>query len=562
MNTQEARYLFAAALNDSLSLPQRAAFEQALKADATLRAEFEAYADAQSGDVANVTAWLLKSGEVSRQGASPVDARVVNELVARVNSRRRTVRIIQFTLAGTGIAAAAAMVAVLFFPPAGQTPPAGTDGVSIALAQADKQGRQVYADGTLYAATSTRGESKDGSVIELSAGCVYRMDQGALVVLDGSARVKLAQGEFSVRAGTVTVRAAAGTEFTVSAQATTLADDLDDSLIDYDRLHRPRKLAREGAATLTVSVSVSAGEVAVTADGRERKVKAGGKFGPQVMQAQPKAPKPGQPGQPPKPEDVFDHLDANDDKELDEHEFGDPGHTDFDDDKNGKVSLAEFIKHFKPRGPRPPRPEDEFARLDRNENGTLDGAEVDQRMLERMDSDDDGKITLDEFKAAAPRQPGPQRPEDVFRQRDKNSDGKLDKTEIESDLLKDLDGNRDGELDLDEWRDGHKPEKVFARLDKNKDGSLGSDEVEPRMLRDLDDDRDGKISLEEFRKGANRPGPKAPKTPEGPGPRGPGGPPPRGPGEAPGPRGPGEAPGPRGPGGPPPRGQGEAPPPR
>lgn len=555
MNTQEARYLFAAALNDSLSLPQRAAFEQALKADATLRAEFEAYADAQSGDVANVTAWLLKSGEVSRQGASTVDARVVNELVARVNSRRRTVRIIQFTLAGTGIAAAAAMVAMLFFPPAGQTPPAGTDGVSIALAQADKQGRQVYADGTLYAATSTRGESKDGSVIELSAGCVYRMDQGALVVLDGSARVKLAQGELSVRAGTVTVRAAAGTEFTVSAQATTLADDLDDSLIDYDRLHRPRKLAREGAATLTVSVSVSAGEVAVTADGRERKVKAGGKFGPQVMQAQPKpkAPKPGQPGQPPKPEDVFDHLDANDDKELDEHEFGDPGHTDFDDDKNGKVSLAEFIKHFKPRGPRPPRPEDEFARLDRNENGTLDGAEVDERMLESMDSDDDGKITLDEFKAAAPRQPGPQRPEDVFRQRDKNSDGKLDKTEIESDLLKDLDGNRDGELDLDEWRDGHKPEKVFARLDKNKDGSLGSDEVEPRMLRDLDDDRDGKISLQEFRKGANRPGPKAPKTPEGPGPRGPGGPPPRGPGEAPGPRGPG---------GPPPRGQGEAPPPR
>lgn len=580
MNTQEARYLFAAALNDSLSLPQRVAFEQLLQADAQLRAEFEAFSDAQSGDVADVTAWLLKSGGFSRKGASPVDAHVVDELVARVDARRRSARIVQFTLAGTGIAAAAALVAVLFFPPAAGTPPAGAQGVSIAMAQADRQGRQVCADGTSYAATATRGESTDGTVIELSAGSVYRMDPGALVVLDGSARVKLAQGELNVRAGSVTVRAAAGTEFTVTAKASTIADDLDDTLTDYDRLHGPRKLARDGAATLEVTVSVSTGEVAVFAEGKERKLKAGGSYGPQVMQAQPKpkAPKPGQPGQPPKPEDVFSHLDANDDNGLDENEFGDPGHTDFDDDKDGKVSLAEFKKHFKPRGPRPPRPEDEFARLDRNENGTLEGPEVDERMLESMDSDDDGRITLDEFKAAAPRQPGPQRPEDAFRLRDKNSDGKLDKTEVEAELLKDLDGNRDGELDLDEWRDGHKPEKVFARLDKNKDGSLGSDEAEPRMMRDLDEDRDGKISLDEFRNGANRPGPRAPGAPDGPGPRGPGGPPPRapgeGPGDGPGPRGPGGppprspgegpggGPGPRGPGGPPPRGPGEGPPPR
>ncbi|MBP9893402.1 MAG: hypothetical protein KBG84_15975, partial [Planctomycetes bacterium] len=297
MNTQEARYLFAAALNDSLNLPQRTAFEQALKSDAKLRAEFEAYADAQAGDVANVTAWLTHSGEASRRGASPVDAHVVDELVARVYSRRRTSRIVQFTLAGTGIAVAAALVAVLFFPPSTTTPQANTEGVSTALAQADKQGQRIYSDGTHFAATTTRGESKDGSVIELSAGCVYRMEKGALVVLDGVARLKLAQGALRVRAGSAEIRADAPAEFTVKAQATTLSDNFEESLVDYDKLQRPRRLARFGAASLTLTVSVLAGSVTVSAQGAEKTLKVGESYGPTLLQAQPQPPKP-QPGQP------------------------------------------------------------------------------------------------------------------------------------------------------------------------------------------------------------------------------------------------------------------------
>lgn len=90
-----------------------------------------------------------------------------------------------------------------------------------------------------------------------------------------------------------------------------------------------------------------------------------------------------------------------------------------DTDQDGKISKAEFDAGGAKL----------FARLDDNSDGKIASDEMPQRhmarfggkMFDRMDADEDGKVTKSEFQAAG---------EKMFQRMDKNGDGIIEKSEM------------------------------------------------------------------------------------------------------------------------------------
>jgi Ca2+-binding EF-hand superfamily protein len=91
-----------------------------------------------------------------------------------------------------------------------------------------------------------------------------------------------------------------------------------------------------------------------------------------------------------------------------------------DTDKDGKISKAEFDAEGSKL----------FAKLDQNSDGKISESEMPQRhwarfggkMFDRMDADQDGKVTKAEFEAAG---------EKLFQRMDKNGDGVIEKDEMQ-----------------------------------------------------------------------------------------------------------------------------------
>lgn len=207
----------------------------------------------------------------------------------------------------------------------------------------------------------------------------------------------------------------------------------------------------------------------------------------------------------------------------------------------------------KPEKPhKAPKPEDAFAHLDKNSDGKLDSTEVEQKLIDDFDDDKSGDVDLTEFKAHfKPMPPKPPTADDEFKRLDKNADGKLDAEETDARMLKDFDDDNSGDVSLDEFKAHFRPRRMppspedeFKRLDKNSDGKLDAEETEKRMIDDFDDDNSGDIDEAEFKKHFK------PRPPRGPGPGGEGpgregDKPPRG--EGPGREGPGRGnrPGPK-----------------
>ena len=149
----------------------------------------------------------------------------------------------------------------------------------------------------------------------------------------------------------------------------------------------------------------------------------------------------------------FGRLDLNGDGKLDGTELPKFMLEQMDEDKSGAVDADEFRKHLKPL--MPPKAEEVFKQRDANGDGKLDGPEIDERMRRDFDDDDSGDISLAEWRKHF--RPKPIKPEEEFEKLDRDGDGFLTKDEIPTRVLRDWDADENGKVSLDEFRRGFKP---------------------------------------------------------------------------------------------------------
>ncbi|MGE3064737.1 MAG: EF-hand domain-containing protein [Hyphomicrobiaceae bacterium] len=180
------------------------------------------------------------------------------------------------------------------------------------------------------------------------------------------------------------------------------------------------------------------------------------------------------------------------------------------------------------------RTRERFARIDKNGDGVIDTAEVEDmlksrferragrggdrfadRIMKRFDADKDGKITKDEFLAAVKKR---------FARMDLDNDGKITDADLPPMMrgtgaltngragrmlarFTGVDVNKDGVITLDEVLAG--AEKQFARFDKNGDGVIDTADVDAlrkemvdyrvkRFIHAYGGDKDGKVTKEQF----------------------------------------------------------------
>ena len=111
-------------------------------------------------------------------------------------------------------------------------------------------------------------------------------------------------------------------------------------------------------------------------------------------------------------------------------------------------------------------------------------------------------------------------PEAIFAERDKDGDSKLTGDEISERMrenLERIDTDQDGSITLEEFRSGFgrgrrggqgfDPAQFFSRQDENGDGKLTDEEIDDRMrenLADIDTDGDEAITLEEMEAGMEK----------------------------------------------------------
>ncbi len=114
-----------------------------------------------------------------------------------------------------------------------------------------------------------------------------------------------------------------------------------------------------------------------------------------------------------------DQASADNDKDGKKRDFSERILNRVDTDKDGKISKAEADAAGAKF----------FAKLDENGDGKIEGSEMPQRhwakfggkMFDKIDADKDGKVTKAEFQAAG---------EKMFQRMDKNGDGIIEKDEM------------------------------------------------------------------------------------------------------------------------------------
>lgn len=161
--------------------------------------------------------------------------------------------------------------------------------------------------------------------------------------------------------------------------------------------------------------------------------------------------------------------------------------------------------------------------------------------FEKLDGNSDGALSLDEFKAGAPKGADSTKSEELFKKIDADGDGSITKAESEEFRVKREEAQQQVQsflLNLQSLlsgtqseEDGEDGESLFAKLDGNSDGSVAKDEflnaISPdgdganglinRLFAAMDADKSGDISeqeLADFQKkleerASNRPPPPA-----------------------------------------------------
>jgi Ca2+-binding EF-hand superfamily protein len=481
------RDMFAKALRDQLTAQERATFEAAL-ADPALAREFEAFADAEAGgDLENVTAWLEHAGRTPFAGTY---APLTREVLRRVQPRKRG-RLVPLIGALATAAAAAAIIVIMNVHTSVVAPEPWPENTPGQVSMMDGGHRYFEAELEDF-------HPAEGVVLNIGKESLVLPGDHDARLVKGVLRVKTDEdARYSIHIGDNRIEMASAATIEVEADPRQFTET---QFTEKDPMFKSRMLAHFGASSFAFTLTVMTGSVTLHAAHGTRLLTA-----PQTIQAEANPPH----AKPPKIEDVFAHLDGNSDGKLDDTEVPQHMIDDFDDDASGDIDVDEFKAHHKPPKPNA-KPEDLFAEMDKNSDGKLDDVEVPQKLIEEMDDDASGDINLDEFKTHhKPMAPaGAPKAEDHFAHLDVNSDGKLDDSELPDDMLDELDGDADGKVTLDEFKANHKPpqppkpqkpEDEFAKLDANSDGAIDDTETEQKMIDDFDDDASGDVDLDEFK---------------------------------------------------------------
>jgi Ca2+-binding EF-hand superfamily protein len=393
MKPEDVRQLFDPALRDELSARDSAAFEAALVENPALAREFEVYADATAG-VRDVDGWLRDAGRVSDVPDGGVYAAMTARIIQQATSRQRG-RLIRLAAAVGAMAAAAAIIAVVFIRP-GMVQQPVNDGAAVLAGQAsdnDEESakekdqpkippdelKELRADWEPNGITRTlqdvRRADEDGKAIVSKEHVVEAWFEGN----DAPFKVgdKLPGTKFTVES---IVLEPAKAEVRVKHEC---------GVVVVLQLARPAIAPAFARIDLNKDGKLDADEVPQFMLDEWDDDKSGTLDEPEFVKHH-------KPPVGPKPEDEFKRLDANGDGRLDGEEVKPPMLRDFDDDSSGDITLGEFRKHWKAR---PPRPEEAFKRLDRNADEALDAKEVPRAMLKDWDTDEDGRVTLEEFRA-------------------------------------------------------------------------------------------------------------------------------------------------------------------
>jgi Ca2+-binding EF-hand superfamily protein len=169
-------------------------------------------------------------------------------------------------------------------------------------------------------------------------------------------------------------------------------------------------------------------------------------------------------------------ADLNQDGVIDQTEFQttrDKWFADLDTNMDGFVS-ADELKAFGDKM------HAEWAKKhgDQADNKPADGKHGDfsQHILERVDTDKDGKISKAEFDAEG---------QAMFKRLDENGDGKIAANEMpqrhwakfSGQMFDRMDADHDGKVTKAEFQAAG--DKMFQRMDKNSDGIIEKDEMQP-----------------------------------------------------------------------------------
>jgi Ca2+-binding EF-hand superfamily protein len=158
-------------------------------------------------------------------------------------------------------------------------------------------------------------------------------------------------------------------------------------------------------------------------------------------------------------------------------------------------------------------PKAHFAELDANNDGKVTREEFQTGKLarfQRADQNKDGFVTAAELAAARKAEHG-KRIDELFKNSDKDADGRLSKaeaTDMHEKKFAHLDANSDGFIGKDEAKQveppkhgGAKGAGWFGKLDTNADGKLSRSELDQggELFDRLDRDDDGVLSVGEMK---------------------------------------------------------------